>query len=62
VSIEEVRKKRREGKGRGRRRSIRNGRELKRSKWSKWKRINQGRLDRVRRDAANVIVGKESRR
>jgi len=62
VSIEEVRKKGREGKGRGRRRSIRNGRELKRSKWKEWKRINQGRLDRVRRDAANVIVGKESRR
>jgi len=30
--------------------------------WREWKRRDQGRLDRERRDAANVIVGKEKLR
>jgi len=32
---------------------------VKRREWRKWKRGNEGRLDRERRGAASVIVGKE---
>jgi len=51
-----LKKSGREEKGR---RSGGNGREVKRREWREWKRRDQGRLDRERRDAANVIVGKE---
>jgi len=47
----------REKKGR---RSGGNGREVKGREWREWKRRDQGRLDRERRDVANVIVGKET--
>jgi len=32
---------------------------VKRREWREWKRGNEGRLDRERRGAVNVIVGKE---
>jgi len=57
VRIEVVRMKRREG-----RRSVKNGGEVKRREWREWKRRDQGRLDRERRDTANVIVEKEGLR
>ena len=49
MRIEEVRGKGREGK-------------KKRREWREWKRGDQGRLDRERRDAANVIVGERLRK
>jgi len=48
---------RREGKGR---RSGRNGGEMKWRKEREWTGSGQGRLDRGRKDTANVIVGKDS--
>jgi len=41
------------------RRSVRNGREVKRRKEREQTR-GQGKLDRERKDAADVIIGKES--
>jgi len=50
-------RERREGKAR---RSVRNGREVKRREWRERTLRGQGRLDRERRDAVNGMVGKES--